>query len=184
MASQTSLPVLQFRYACPVCMESRLPGCWLRAGLAMDRFLPRRRRPLRIRDIGSFGPVIRRGRMAPSISSGRHWRWTWPFLTGGLTSATLWLRQAMSDSAQYCFRRSLELAPNSPQIAMRAANFHFREGETGPALQLVAEVLRFTPAFDGMVFNSWVRMGGSLNDVLQSGHRNQQKERRNLSFVT
>jgi hypothetical protein len=75
----------------------------------------------------------------------------------------------MVDLAQYCFRRSLELAPNSPQIAMRAANFHFREGETGPAIQLGAEVLRLTTAYDGMVFNSWVRLGGSLDDVLQIG---------------
>jgi hypothetical protein len=73
------------------------------------------------------------------------------------------------DSAQYCFRRSLELAPNSPQIAMRAANFHFREGETGPALALGAKVLRLTSAYDGMVFNSWVRLGGDPNDVLESG---------------
>lgn len=73
------------------------------------------------------------------------------------------------DAAEYCFRRSLELAPNSPQIAMRAANFHLREGETGPALQLGATVLRLTTDYDGMVFNSWVRLGGDLNTILQSG---------------
>jgi hypothetical protein len=73
------------------------------------------------------------------------------------------------DSARYCFRRSLELAPTSPQIAMRAANFHFREGETGPALQLGATVLRLTNTYDGMVFNTWVRLGGNVNDILQSG---------------
>ncbi len=75
----------------------------------------------------------------------------------------------MADSAEYCFRRSLELAPNSPQIAMRAANFHFREGEIGPATQLGAEVLRLTNTYDGMVFSSWVRLGGSFTDVLQNG---------------
>jgi tetratricopeptide (TPR) repeat protein len=74
-----------------------------------------------------------------------------------------------TDSARYCFRRSLELAPNSPQIAMRAANFHFRQGELGPALQLGATVLRITPDYDGMVFNSWVRLGGDLNGILQDG---------------
>jgi hypothetical protein len=73
------------------------------------------------------------------------------------------------DSARYCFRRSIELAPGSPQIAMRAANFHFREGETGPALDLGARVLRLTTAYDGMVFNSWIRLGGNPNDILQSG---------------
>jgi hypothetical protein len=73
------------------------------------------------------------------------------------------------DSARYCFRRSLELAPNSPQIAMRAANFHLGEGELGPALQLGAVVLRITPDYDAMVFNSWLRLGGDLNGILQDG---------------
>src|SRR5580700_8322388 len=73
------------------------------------------------------------------------------------------------DSARYCFRRSLELAPNSPQIAMRAANFHLREGEIDSALQLGATILRITPDYDEMVFNSWVRLGGDLNGILQSG---------------
>src|SRR5579863_10241972 len=74
-----------------------------------------------------------------------------------------------SDAARYCFRRSLELAPGSPQIAMRAANFHLREGEIGPALQLGSRVLRITPAYDGMIFNSWTRLGGELNEILQAG---------------
>lgn len=74
-----------------------------------------------------------------------------------------------TDSARYCFRRSLELAPNSPQIAMRAVNFDLGEGELGPALQLGAVVLRITPDYDQMVFNSWLRLGGDMNGILQAG---------------
>jgi tetratricopeptide (TPR) repeat protein len=74
-----------------------------------------------------------------------------------------------ADSARYCFRRSVELAPNSPQIAMRASNFYLREGETGTALGVGATVLRVTTAYDNMVFNSWVRLGGDTNEILQSG---------------
>lgn len=74
-----------------------------------------------------------------------------------------------TDTARYCFRRSVALAPKSPQIAMRAANFHLREGEFGPALQLGATVLRITPDYDDIVFNSWVRLGGDLNGILQDG---------------
>ena len=73
------------------------------------------------------------------------------------------------DSARYCFSRSLDLAPNSPQIAMRAANFHFLEGETGPALQLGATVLRVTASYDSMVFNSWTRFDSDQNEILQLG---------------
>jgi hypothetical protein len=87
----------------------------------------------------------------------------WSDLGDAMAAAGNW------DVAGYCFRRSVELAPNSPQIAMRAANFHLRQGETDPALRLGATVLRVTPDYDSMVFNSWVRFGGELNQILQIG---------------
>lgn len=74
-----------------------------------------------------------------------------------------------TDAADYCFRRSLELDPNSPQIAMRAANFQLREGKQKPALELGARVLRDTNAYDDMVFSSWTRLGGNTDEVLRQG---------------
>jgi hypothetical protein len=90
-----------------------------------------------------------------------------PYRWSDLGDALAADRQA--DSARYCFRRSVELAPASPQIGMRAANFSLREGETGPALRLGANVLRVTTDYDPMVFGSWVRLGGDLSQILQIG---------------
>ncbi len=74
-----------------------------------------------------------------------------------------------SESARYCFLRSLELAPNSPQIALRAANFQLREEEIDSALQLGGAVLRLTPAYDNMVFSSWIRFAGDQDRILRMG---------------
>lgn len=71
--------------------------------------------------------------------------------------------------AEYCFRRAVALAPHSPQIAIRAANFYFQQGENAPAIDLTAAVLRTTPAYDGVVFSSWMRLGGDLNPILNEG---------------
>lgn len=71
--------------------------------------------------------------------------------------------------AAYCFRRAVELAPGSPQIAMRAANFAFRTGDTASGIRLSSAVLRLTPDFDAMVFSSWMRLGGDLKLVLDGG---------------
>ena len=63
-----------------------------------------------------------------------------------------------TDSARYCFRHAVELSPNSPQIAIRAANFYLSEGDSVPALQLLTTILRLTSDYDAMVFNSLVRL--------------------------
>ena len=70
--------------------------------------------------------------------------------------------------AQYCFRRAVELAPQSPQIAMRAANFSFGRGDRDSGLRLTSAVLRMTPLFNTMVFNSWIRFGGDTNNLLET----------------
>ncbi len=74
-----------------------------------------------------------------------------------------------SESARYCFLRSLELAPGSPQIALRAANYELRENETDSALRLGGAVLRLTPAYDNMVFSSWIRFAGDQDRILDTG---------------
>jgi hypothetical protein len=71
--------------------------------------------------------------------------------------------------ARYCFDRALALAPGDPQIALRAANFHFRVGETVTALRLDSEVLRLVPDYDQTVFLAYFRMGGDPRRVLDTG---------------
>jgi len=134
---------------------------------------------------GSVSPT------APQTTANLAWRELWSASPDGLRSSIAMFRQALAsdpafpyrwsdladalaaagqvDAARYCFRRSLELAPGSPQIAMRAANFDLREGETGPALELGTTVLRIAPAYDSMVFNSWTRLGGNLHRILETG---------------
>jgi tetratricopeptide (TPR) repeat protein len=89
--------------------------------------------------------------------------WRWSDLGDALTAA------GRDDQASYCFRESLALGPASPQIALRAANFYFATGRIEPALALGATILRELPDYDDMVFSSYVRMGGGLDGVLDTG---------------
>src|SRR5580693_3746005 len=73
------------------------------------------------------------------------------------------LGEALADAgrmgeARYCFRRAVDLAPASPDIQVRAANFFFRSGSGSEALALESTTLRETPDFDDMIFRSWIRM--------------------------
>jgi len=97
-------------------------------------------------------------RRALAVDSAFPYRWS--DLAGALAAAD------QQGAAEYCFRRAVELAPASPQIAMRAANFYFQQGETGAALEQSAVVLRLTPDYNPMVFNALVRLGGATSSIL------------------
>src|SRR5580700_5377114 len=73
------------------------------------------------------------------------------------------------EEARYCFRRAVELAPDSPQIAVRAANFWFRTGSIEEGLSIESKVLGEVPDFDQMIFRSWVRMAGGVRGMLDTG---------------
>jgi hypothetical protein len=73
------------------------------------------------------------------------------------------------ESAEYCFRRSQELAPRSPQIAVRAMNFYLRRAEAGPALQTAATVLALTSDYDEIVFSSLIRFRADQEYILDVG---------------
>ena len=73
------------------------------------------------------------------------------------------------EEARYCFRRAVELAPGSPQIAIRAANFWFRTGSIEEGLSIESKVLGEVPDFDQMIFRSWIRMAGSVRRMLDRG---------------
>jgi tetratricopeptide (TPR) repeat protein len=74
-----------------------------------------------------------------------------------------------SAEARYCFDRAVALAPASPEIAMRAANYYFGIREIPPALRLGSLVLAEWPDFDDQVFSSFLRMGGDIHGVLDTG---------------
>ncbi len=75
--------------------------------------------------------------------------------------------------AEYCFGRAVELGPGSPQILLRASNFHFMRGDTDEGLRLGSSVLRVVPEFDDMVFANYWRLGGALDHVWALGIGNQ-----------
>jgi len=89
--------------------------------------------------------------------------WRWSDLGDALAAA------GRNEEAAYCFRESLALGPESPQIALRAANFYFITGQTDRALALGATILKELPDYDDMVFSSYVRMDGDLDRVLETG---------------
>lgn len=74
-----------------------------------------------------------------------------------------------TEDAAFCFRRAVALAPDSPQIAIRAANFWFRTGLPAQALSLESQVLSSSVDFDQMIFRSWIRMGGNISGILGQG---------------
>lgn len=98
--------------------------------------------------------------------------WRWSDLGDALVAA------GRNDEALTCFRESLVLGPASPQIALRAANFHFEMGEIQPALELGATILKELPDYDDMVFSEYVRMGGDLDRVLETGIGNNRRAAR------
>lgn len=84
------------------------------------------------------------------------------------------LGEALADAgrtgeARYCFRRAMELAPASPEIRLRAANFAFRTGSGDEALSLESGILRDAPEYDQMIFRSWIRMVGDARAMLDTG---------------
>jgi hypothetical protein len=83
------------------------------------------------------------------------------------------LGEALADAgktqeAGYCFRRAIALAPLSPQIELRAANFYFRIGSIGEGLALESRILNQTSDFDEMMFRSSMRMTDAKS-VLAAG---------------
>ncbi len=73
--------------------------------------------------------------------------------------------------ARYCFGKSLELGPASPQLTFRAASFHFENGEAPPGLELGSRVLAETSEFDEMVFSAYRQFGGGQEQIRRLGIR-------------
>jgi hypothetical protein len=73
------------------------------------------------------------------------------------------------EKARYCFQRALEFGPNTAPILLRVANFHFRLEESREALPCTYRVLTLLSDFDPIIFSSYTRMGGGIDDVLNYG---------------
>jgi tetratricopeptide (TPR) repeat protein len=71
--------------------------------------------------------------------------------------------------AQQCFTRAAELAPNSPPVLIRVANFHFNAGETVDALRYTSRTLRLTDKYDNVIFGLYDRLVNGAEVVLRDG---------------
>ena len=97
-------------------------------------------------------------------------------LRGNPASPYRWcdLGESLLDSGQpetgrRCMVRAVELGPHMPQILLRAANFHFRLGDTDAALGYAARVLAMVPDYDAIIFNSYSRLDVGTDAVLNRG---------------
>ena len=71
--------------------------------------------------------------------------------------------------AGYCYDRALQLAPNSPQVWLRAANFSFSIGENQKALGEYARVVQITPVYEPVVFSYYGLMDLPVSEILERG---------------
>lgn len=73
------------------------------------------------------------------------------------------------NDARYCLEQEMIRAPHLPHAAMRAAGLYFRLGDTSSALAMTHRVVDETREYDGNVFQSWQRLGGTAADVFAQG---------------
>jgi len=71
------------------------------------------------------------------------------------------------DKAAQYFHRAAELAPNSPPILMRAANYYSSRDDAAGLLWAGIPVLRVTPAYDGILFLYFDRLKIDPEDVVK-----------------
>jgi hypothetical protein len=74
-----------------------------------------------------------------------------------------------TEHARTCFARALQLGPNIPTTLLHVAGFHFRLGETRPALKVMARVLAVAPVYDGLLFSYFDKMETSPDEILAYG---------------
>jgi hypothetical protein len=87
----------------------------------------------------------------------------WGDLAGALA------QYGQTEQARYCHDRALQLAPNSPQVWLRAANFNFSTGDNRKAVSRYAMVLKLTPVYEPVIFSYYDLMGLPTGEILERG---------------
>lgn len=109
---------------------------------------------------GDTADAVRRFRLVAEADPAFPYRWT--DLGSALADA------GRVKEAEAAFLRARTLAPESPQVSLRAANFYFRTGDAARGRELAATVLRRAPLYQEMVFSLLARFGGSPEEVLDN----------------
>jgi hypothetical protein len=79
------------------------------------------------------------------------------------------LEAGEKENARYCYSQVLALAPQSPPLLLRVANFHFQIGEEGKALPITSRILRLIPDYDSIIFSEYTRLVDHSENVLLYG---------------
>jgi tetratricopeptide (TPR) repeat protein len=79
------------------------------------------------------------------------------------------LEAGQKENARYCYGQVAVLAPRSPPLLLRVANFHFEIGETKQALPITARILALIPDYDSVIFGEYTRLVDRTDEVLQYG---------------
>jgi tetratricopeptide (TPR) repeat protein len=79
-----------------------------------------------------------------------------------------YVRTGKIDAARVCFRRAVALAPNSPPILIRAANFEFRVDNPSAAVPLTTRILSVISEYDSVIFLAYSRAGLATDFILRS----------------
>jgi tetratricopeptide (TPR) repeat protein len=79
------------------------------------------------------------------------------------------LKGGQKEDARYCFGQVLALAPRSPALLLRAADFHFQIRENSEALPITARILGLIPDYDSIIFGDYIHFVGRTEDVLAFG---------------
>ncbi|MCL6545613.1 MAG: tetratricopeptide repeat protein [Bryobacteraceae bacterium] len=73
------------------------------------------------------------------------------------------------DQARAAFAQAERAGPGIPQTLLRAASFYLRQGAYQDALPRMSRILALTPAYDGLIFSYYDKMGIDFSDVLRVG---------------
>lgn len=91
-------------------------------------------------------------------------------LAGDAASALAWSEEAVRNPAQarYCLQRAVELGPRIPTVLMRAANYHFAEGEGPEVLRLAGRTVELTGEYDGILMSYADQFGYPVSEVMEA----------------
>jgi hypothetical protein len=80
----------------------------------------------------------------------------------------LWADAAESENSETKFLEAARLAPHQPAILIRVANFYVGRDDYRGALPYLRRVLSLTQAYNGIVFNYYLRAGVPLATLIPS----------------
>jgi hypothetical protein len=73
------------------------------------------------------------------------------------------------EEARYCFKRAVELGPQSPPVFWRTALFYSEIKELSRSHEYMGRMLELVPEYRKLVFETYEASGSSIDDILEHG---------------